>query len=157
MRKVLFVTTISGFLPQFEKNDVKLLGEMGCQVHYASNFRNPVYAFDEKELKSQGIFLHHIDIAKSPVKIRENIAAIRQLRTVIEENDIDIIHCHNPMGGVAGRAAAGTGRRRPYVIYTAHGFHFYKGAPLLNWLLFYPAERFLARFTNQLVTINKED
>ena len=64
MRKVLFVTTISGFLPQFEKNDVKLLGEMGCQVHYASNFRNPVYAFDEKELKSQGIFLHHIDIAK---------------------------------------------------------------------------------------------
>ncbi len=157
MRKVLFVTTISGFLPQFEKNDVKLLREMGCEIHYASNFRNPVYTFDEKELKSQGIILHHIDIAKSPVKIRENFVAIRQLRTVIEENDIDIIHCHNPMGGVAGRVASGTGKRRAYVIYTAHGFHFYKGAPLFNWLLFYPVERFLARFTNQLVTINKED
>lgn len=157
MRKVLFVTTISGFLPQFEKNDVKLLGEMGCEVHYASNFRNPVYAFDKKELKKQGVFLHHIDIAKSPAKIRENFAAIKQLRSVIDENDIDIIHCHNPMGGVAGRVAAGTGRRKPYVIYTAHGFHFYEGAPLLNWLLYYPAERFLARFTNQLVTINKED
>ena len=56
MKKILFLTTISGFLPQFESNDVKLLKEMGCEIHYASNFRNPIYTFDEKKLIEQGIF-----------------------------------------------------------------------------------------------------
>ena len=76
---------------------------------------------------------------------------------IIDENDIDIVHCHNPMGGVAARIAARAGKRKPKVIYTAHGFHFYKGAPIMNWLLFYTAERFLARYTDIIVTINRED
>lgn len=157
MKRVLFVTTISGFLPQFEKNDVKLLKQMGCQIHYASNFTNPIYAFDKTELEKNGVALHQIDIEKSPAKINKNIKAIKQLIKIIDENDIDIVHCHNPMGGVAARIAARTGKRKPKVIYTAHGFHFYKGAPIMNWLLFYVAERFLARYTDIIVTINRED
>ena len=43
------------------------------------------------------------------------------------------------------------------VFYTAHGFHFYKGAPLKNWLIFYPIEKFCSRFTDTLITINSED
>lgn len=157
MKRVLFVTTISGFLPQFEKNDVKLLKQMGCQIHYASNFTNPIYAFDKTELEKNGVALHQIDIEKSPAKINKNIKAIKQLIKIIDENDIDIVHCHNPMGGVAARIAARAGKRKPKVIYTAHGFHFYKGAPIMNWLLFYAAERFLARYTDIIVTINRED
>lgn len=153
----MFVTTISGFLPQFEKNDVKLLLEAGCEIHYASNFKNPVYAFDEADLKGHGIILHQIDIAKSPLKPGTNLRAIRQLFRVIEDNDIDIVHCHNPMGGVAGRIAAGLSSPKPYVIYTAHGFHFYRGAPKHNWALFYPVERLLAHMTDIIVTINRED
>jgi len=157
MKKVLFITTISGFLPQFEKNDVKLLEQMGCEIHYASNFKNPIYNFDEKELAKKGIISHHIDIEKSPVKLLANFKAIRQIREIIESNAIDMVHCHNPMGGVAGRIAAACSKQKPYVIYTAHGFHFYKGAPILNWLLYYPAERLLSRFTDQIITINGED
>lgn len=157
MKRVLFVTTISGFLPQFEKNDVKLLKQMGCQIHYASNFTNPIYAFDKTELEKNRVALHQIDIEKSPAKINKNIKAIKQLIKIIDENDIDIVHCHNPMGGVAARIAARAGKRKPKVIYTAHGFHFYKGAPIMNWLLFYAAERFLARYTDIIVTINRED
>lgn len=157
MKRVLFVTTISGFLPQFEKNDVKLLKQMGCQIHYASNFTNPIYAFDKTELEKNGVALHQIDIEKSPAKINKNIKAIKQLIKIIDENDIDIVHCHNPMGGVAARIAARAGKIKPKVIYTAHGFHFYKGAPIMNWLLFYAAERFLARYTDIIVTINRED
>lgn len=157
MKRVLFVTTISGFLPQFEKNDVKLLKQMGCQIHYASNFTNPIYAFDKTELEKNEVALHQIDIEKSPAKINKNIKAIKQLIKIIDENDIDIVHCHNPMGGVAARIAARAGKRKPKVIYTAHGFHFYKGAPMMNWLLFYTAERFLARYTDIIVTINRED
>lgn len=157
MKKVLIITTISGFLPQFEKNNVKLLREAGCELHYASNFKNPIYTFKKADLKAQGIRLHQIDIAKSPFMFATNFRAVRQLLRIIRENDIEVIHCHNPMGGVAGRIAAGLCRRKPYVIYTAHGFHFYKGAPKKNWLLFYPAEWLLARMTDILVTINRED
>ena len=157
MKKVLIITTISGFLPQFEKNNVKLLHEAGCEIHYASNFKNPIYTFNEEDLKAQGIRLHQIDIAKSPFKFGTNLRAVRQLLRIIRENDIEIVHCHNPMGGVAGRVAAGLSKRKPYVIYTAHGFHFYQGAPKKNWLLFYPAEWLLARMTDILITINRED
>ena len=157
MKKVLFVTTISGFLPQFEYNDVKILQEMDCEVHYASNFDHPVYTCDREKLIKDGIILHQIDVEKSPKKIRANFRAIRQLRRIVDDEKIDIIHCHNPMGGVSARLAGAFSRRHPYVIYTAHGFHFYKGAPLLNWLLYYTAERFCARMTDQIVTINRED
>ncbi|MBD5526623.1 MAG: glycosyltransferase family 4 protein [Lachnospiraceae bacterium] len=157
MKKVLIITAISGFLPQFEKNNVKLLHEAGCEIHYASNFKNPIYTFNEEDLKAQGIRLHQIDIAKSPFKFATNLRAVRQLLRIIRENDIEIVHCHNPMGGVAGRVAAGLSKRKPYVIYTAHGFHFYQGAPKKNWLLFYPAEWLLARMTDILITINRED
>lgn len=157
MKRVLFVTTISGFLPQFEKNDVKLLKERGCKIHYASNFENPIYTFDETELVKNEVTLHQIDIEKSPAKIKTNIKAIKQLIKVIDENEIDIVHCHNPMGGVAARIAAKVSNRKPRVIYTAHGFHFYKGASIVSWMLFYTAERLLAHFTDIIVTINKED
>ena len=157
MKKVLIITAISGFLPQFEKNNVKLLRKAGCEIHYASNFKNPIYAFNEEDLKAQGIRLHQIDVAKSPFKFGTNLRAVRQLLRIIRENDIEIIHCHNPMGGVAGRVAAGLSKKKPYVIYTAHGFHFYHGASKKNWLLFYPVEWLLARMTDILVTINRED
>ena len=157
MKRILFVTTISGFLLQFEKNDVKLLRQRGCEIHYASNFTNPIYTFDEKELVKKEVTQHQIDIEKSPAKIKKNIEAIKRLIKIIDENEIDIVHCHNPMGGVAARIAAKRSRRKPKVIYTAHGFHFYKGAPILNWLLFYTAERWVARYTDIIVTINRED
>ncbi len=156
-KKVLYITTVSGFLPQFLENDVKLIQHMGYEVHYASNFYHPVYYFDKKELEAKGIILHQINIEKSPARLGKNVQAILQLRRIIDEEEINMIHCHNPMGGAAGRCAAKISRQRPYVIYTAHGFHFYKGAPVKNWLCFYPVERFLARWTDALVTINGED
>ena len=42
-------------------------------------------------------------------------------------------------------------------IYTAHGFHFFKGAPKINWLLFYPIEKLCSYWTDILITINRED
>ncbi len=116
-----------------------------------------MYACDHEALQKLGIVLHPIHIEKSPKKIRQNLRAIRELKEIIRREKISIIHCHNPLGGVCARIAGALSRRRPYVIYTAHGFHFYKGAPFINWLLYYPAERFLAHFTDQIITINKED
>lgn len=155
VRKVLFITTIGGFLQQFEMNDIAILKEKGYEIHYASNFDNPVYDFNIDELGKQGIILHHIDIEKSPGQIRKNILAFKQVKKILKSEKFDAVHCHNPLGGVLGRLSCiGT---KTKVIYTAHGFHFYKGAPLLNWLFYYPVEYILARWTDGIVTINKED
>lgn len=156
MKKVLFITTISGFLQQFEMNDVNILQKAGYEVHYATNFHNPIYEVDIDALRRQGIVLHQIDIRKSPGQIRQNVKAFHQLKSLIRRERFRIIHCHNPMGGVLGRLAV-SGRKRAYVIYTAHGFHFYKGAPFQNWMLYYTAERLLARRTDRIITINQED
>lgn len=157
MKHALIITTIGGFLPQFEMNDVKILQENGYTVHYASNFENLVYDIDVKKLREMGLVLHHIDICKSPFRVIKNVGACLKLKKIIKKEQIGLIHCHNPMGGVVGRLAALIGGRRICVIYTAHGFHFYKGAPKKNWLLYYTAERFLAHFTDRLITINSED
>ncbi len=157
MKKVLFVTTISGFLTQFEKNDVKILRDLGCEIYYASDFENPVYEYDEEELRSMQVITHQISVKKSPAKFRENAGAVRELRKIIDEEGIDLVHCHNPMGGMTARMAAHKSRKHPYVVYTAHGFHFYKGAPIKNWLLYYTAERMMSRYTDRIITINSED
>ncbi len=157
MKKALIITTISGFLPQFELNDVKILQSQGYEIHYASNFNNPVYSFDENLLRENGIKLHHIEIEKSPTRINHNIKAMKQIKQIIDAEKIDLVHCHNPLGSVAGRMAASVSKQKPCVIYTAHGFHFYSGAPLVNWLIYYPVEKYLAKKTDVIITINDED
>lgn len=88
----------------------------------------------------------------------KNFLAYRELKKIVKQNDYDIIHSHTPTGGVIARLVTITNRKnRPRVIYTTHGFHFYKGSSLLSWLMFYPIEKLLSYFTDDLVTINKED
>ncbi len=158
MKNLLIITTIGGFLPQFEMNDVRLLQDMGYKLHYASNFKNPVYDLDKTMLKKMGITLHPICISKSPIHIFKNLRALRQICHIIRAHNIEAIHCHNPLGGVLARLAAlMCGKKNLYIIYTAHGFHFYKGASILNWMMFFPVEYLLANLTDCLVTINKED
>ena len=155
--RVLIITTVSGFLWQFEKNSVEILKKAGAESHYASNFQHPAYEFDPSYFEKNGIRIHHIPIEKLPWKLGRNFRALVRLAAIIRRENIDTVHCHNPVGGLLGRLAARLSGRRPAVIYTAHGFHFYQGAPARNWLLYYTAERFLARCTDVLITINKED
>lgn len=158
IKKALILTTISGFLTQFEINDVLLLKELGYEIHYASNFRHPVYDMDKIFLDQQEIKLYQIDIEKSPLHMIRNTEAFYQICEIIRTEKIQLIHCHNPMGGVLGRLAAFLcGGDKIKIVYTAHGFHFYEMAPILNWLLFYPVEALLARMTDCLITINHED
>jgi glycosyltransferase EpsD len=99
----------------------------------------------------------NIDIRRRPFD-RHNLEAYRQLGRILAETHYDVIHCHTPMGGVLGRLAAKKHRKAGVnVIYTAHGFHFYRGAPIRAWLAYYPVEKFLSRHTDALITINRED
>lgn len=156
MKRALIITTVSGFVPQFEMNNVRILQELGYEVHYAANYHMPVYTDNNDRLNGTDIIRHQIDFVRSPYNVRKNLKALNQLITLMRKKKFHLVHCHTPMGGVLGRIAAHKTNTKP-VIYTAHGFHFYKGAPVWNWLFFYPVERFLARWTDCLITINKED
>ena len=154
-KKVLLVTTVSGFVPQFEMGNVAILRELGYEVHYASNFNNPSYGTDNKRLEGTGIICHQVDFERSPFN-KKNLQAYKQLVKIMKDENINLVHCHTPMGAVLARLAAKKCGIKD-VLYTAHGFHFFKGAPIKNWLIYYPVERFLSRYTGTQICINMED
>ncbi|MGG0413137.1 glycosyltransferase family 4 protein [Peribacillus simplex] len=150
MKKILIVSTVSRQFYLFEQGNIAVLKSLGYEVHTAANFSDA-----NERLDVLDIIRHHIDIERSPFSLK-NIKAYKQLKKLMKSENFNVIHCHSPMGGVLSRLAARSVGISP-VIYTAHGFHFYKGAPLINWLLFYPVEKFLSKFTDVIITINKED
>lgn len=159
MKKALLVTRVSGFIPQHEMNNVKILQEMGYEVHYATNLNVVVYGKDNSRLDGTGIITHQIDFQKSPFS-RYVSKAYHQLVHLMLEESFDLIHCHMPLSAVVTRLAAQkvrkqTGKQIP-VLYTAHGLHFYTGAPIQNWI-YYPVERYLAKYTDRLILMNQED
>lgn len=151
MKKILIVSTVSRQFYLFEQGNIEVLNSLGYEVHAAANYSD----VNNERLDSLDIIRHHFDIDRSPFTFR-NVNAYRQLKRLLENEKFDAIHCHSPMGGVLARLAAKATGTSP-TIYTAHGFHFYKGAPIINWLIYYPVERFLSKYTDLLITINEED
>lgn len=148
MKKILFLSNTANF-SKFNRPFMRWFTEQGWQVDYCS-------AGEEKVFDC--VNQYSISIARSPFSLK-NIKAYKELKKILEENHYEILHCHTPMGGVIGRLAAKKLWRegKIKVIYTAHGFHFYKGAPLLNWILYYSMEKWLCHYEDTLVTINNED
>lgn len=101
--------------------------------------------------------IYHHDCSRSPLS-RGNGKAISQIKMLVQKNQYDIVHCHTPVAAMCTRLACiGARKRGTKVFYTAHGFHFFKGAPMQNWLLYYPVEKICSYFTDVLITINRED
>ena len=156
-KHALILATTHDFLLKFERENVEILQAMGYTVHFAANLREPGYLSDQGAIRELGVVLHHIDIARSPYLLRENGRALQQLLEILRRWDVRALHCHTPVGGLLGRLAGRLSPLRPVVVYTAHGFHFYRGAPLINRLAYYPVEWELARYTDLLLVINRED
>ena len=157
-KRILIVTTTSDFLYKFELDNVKILQGMGYTVHYAANMNEPHYLSSDRLFCRLGVTPHHIPIARSPYLFHDNKKALYELIGLIRKYHIQAVHCHTPVGGLLGRLCGELmGKQAPVILYTAHGFHFYKGAPMYNHLVYYPVERLLARNTDILIVINRED
>lgn len=153
--KILLTATVQSHIVQFHRPLVEMLHAHDCEVHVAA--RDNLAGKNGLKLDfADRVF--DVPFARSP-KSPDNLKAYRELKRIIDECDYDIVHCNTPMGGVITRLAARAARKRgTKVFYTAHGFHFYEGAPKKNWLFFYPVEKFFANhFTDSLITINLED
>ena len=151
--KILYITTIGGTMPFFKSYIKKLIDE-GHTVDLASNItQSPIPSY----YTEWGCKIFPIECARSPINIG-NIKAILHIKKIVEENHYDIVHCHTPVAAACTRIACSTARKKgTKVIYTAHGFHFYTGAPLKNWILYYPVEKICSYWTDIIITINTED
>lgn len=152
--KILFVATVRSHIGQFHMPFIRELKAHGVEVHAA---------FKDNSADKPGLDLSAIDktfevpFERRPLR-PNNIKAYRELKKIIDGNGYDAVHCHTPMGAVITRLAAKSARKKgTKVIYTAHGFHFFKGASIKNWMLFYPVEKYLSKYTDCLITINSED
>ena len=176
-RSVLIVVSVASMVDQFLMPNVRLLLDMGYNVDIATNFVHGSTCSDEQIWKLLNVLdalfvdCYHIDFSRDMADLSSHIKSVRQLNSVVKGNakplnqtkhhiiDSDhtynLIHSHSPMGGVIGRYIARKHRIRSF--YTAHGFHFYKGAPVKNWLLYYTIESIFSNITDVLITINTED
>ena len=153
--RILYVTTISLTVNCFFKPHIEMLVRAGHKVDIACNAENlPLDRF----YTELGCDFHQIDFSRSYFSFA-HIKAYKQLKHLLEAGAYDIVHCHTPNASAITRLVCRKFRKKNglKVYYTAHGFHFYKGAPKLNWMVYYPIEKFCSRFTDKLITINKED
>lgn len=155
MKKLLYILNTANRVNNFSFSSMLAAQRLGVDFHIAGNWGYVSDACRVDDEKQYGIHIHQVDFIRSPYHPK-NQKAYSQLRDLIQREQYDIIHCNTPIGGLLGRLA-GNKCKVKKVIYQVHGFHFYEGAPKLNWMLYYPIEKWLARYTDALVTINTED
>lgn len=162
--KALILASVASMIDQFNMQNIQLLLDHGYQVDVACNCKEGNTISDERvqslieRLADKGVPVIHVPIPRKITDVKGITNSITQVKKMCDENQYNILHCHSPIGSVVARVAARDARKRgTKVIYTAHGFHFYKGAPKQNWILFYPVEKICSKWTDVLITINKED
>lgn len=148
--KILYVTTISNTVNHFLIPHIQFLIEQGNEVGLAFN----VDVISE-EIKHLGCKIHEVDFQRDPLK-KENYRSIKKVKTIILNEGYELIHVHTPVAAFITRLACRK-IKSVKVLYTAHGFHFFKGAPARNWLIYYPLEKIAAKWTDGVITINEED
>lgn len=161
MKRVLMLASVASMIDQFNMPNIALLQKLGYEVDVACNFIEGNTCSDarvaelKQKLQDMHVRCYQIDFARNIKHMGQNMRALRQVEGLMKQNGYAFCHCHSPIGGVVARIAGH--RTRTKVIYTAHGFHFYQGAPVMNWLVYYPVEKMLSRWTDVLITINHED
>lgn len=162
-KRVLMLGHLAYIIAEFNVPNIKLLREMGYEVDVACNFKpeyNELMSAEKiewlkKTLDDMGCKYFQIDFNRNPAHIKQNIKAYEQCMELMKTRNYVFMHCHSPIGGAISRVVAH--KCGVPAIYTAHGFHFYDGAPKKNWFIYYPIEKELSRWTDVLITINKED
>lgn len=160
-KRMIMIATTASMIGQFNIDNIKMLIDMGYEVSVACNFEegsswSREHSIRLKEyLNTIGVISYNLTFNRSPFAIWDNLCAFFQLNLIFKKNKFDFVHCHTPVGGVISRLVANI--HNVPTVYTAHGFHFFKGAPLKNWIFYYPVEKWLSSMTRILITINTED
>lgn len=162
--KALMLASVASMIDQFNMRNIKILQEMGYKVEAVCNFEEGNTTNEKrlrrfkKELKAKGVEFYQVPIPRKIKAVGSIIRSYFMVKRLVKSREYKIVHCHSPIGGVIARLACRNERKKgTKVVYTAHGFHFYKGASMASWLIFYSLERFCSKFTDVIITINEED
>jgi glycosyltransferase EpsD len=151
-KAMLFAATTCSHIYHFMLPFMKMMSAKGYDVDVIAT-KDHTY----KKLMEHSYIkkLYLVDISRNPFNIK-NIQSYKEIKTILINNNYNIVHTNTPIMSFYLRLAA---RKliKTKVVYMAHGFHFFKGSPLRNWLLYFPAEYLASRFTDDLITINNED
>ncbi len=147
MKRVLFTANTDRHILLCHLHYLKWFKNNNCIVDVATNTNTKIDYCDNK---------YNLDMKRIPYSLK-NIKAIFKLKRILKKNNYDLIHTHTPVGSVVTRLACFLSRSKAKLIYTCHGFHFYKGAPIYYWLIFYPIEKLLMRIVDVLIVMNNED
>lgn len=150
MVRILYVTTVSNTMNAFLIPHIKMLINEGHDVNIACSTQQQLDSFYEKN----NVLTYDVSFDRNPIS-KKNYLAYKKFKRLLKKENFDIIHTHTPIASMIVRFACR--KKNIKVFYTAHGFHFYKGAPFLNWLVYFPIEFWLSRYTDKLITINRED
>lgn len=155
IKKVLLMATVTQMhINVFHIPVLKWFQDQGWETHVAAS--NDFLPPESRYVPHCDVY-HELSFTRTPLS-KGNLIAYRTLKKIIADEQFDVVHCHTPIAGMIARLAARKARKSGCkVFYTAHGFHFFRGAPLANWLMFYPVERLCSRYTDVLLTINEED
>lgn len=161
MKYVMMMATTAAMIEQFNKNNILILEKLGYRVHVVANFKkgNPISegritAFKKWVVEHNGMY-YHVDAVRKLVAPKQHFEVYRFLCGMMKKYQYEFIHCHTPMGSVIARCAAKVMNTR--VIYTAHGFLFFRGGPIKWWVIDYPIELFFSKWTDIQIVINRED
>ncbi|MDI6544826.1 glycosyltransferase [Leuconostoc suionicum] len=151
----------ANMIQQFNHRNIKILQNLGYEVHVATNMVDfGSMSAEENErfkqwMSDNKVVAHQVDFERRMGSLKGNIRSIKQLRQIFKMNDFAFTHVHSPLGSILGRFVAK--QFKVPTIYTAHGFHFFKGGPKSGWLFFFPIEWLFSFITNTIITINNED
>lgn len=161
MKKVLIIAAKANMIRQFNQRNILILQNLGFEVHVGTNFKE-YGSMDGNEnkkliewLEENQVASHQLDFGRQLGSLKSNLLVIKQIKEILKQPDEwAFLHAHSPIGSVLGRIAAK--QKGVKAIYTSHGFHFFKGGPVKNWLIF-PIEWLLSLITDQLIVINSND
>ena len=151
MKKILYVTTVSSTINAFLVPHIKHLINQGYKVDVATNITDDINA----DLINMGVKVFEVDFQRTPISLK-NSKAYKQIKEIQNKEQYDIVHVHTPVASFVTRYALRK-EKNLKIVYTCHGFHFYKGGSAINWIVFYPLEKIAAKWTDTIVTINSED
>lgn len=150
MAKILYLATSDIHLNTFHRPYIDWFVQEGHQIDLAFDRRGD-YTFP-------GIHQEYLFDFPRKLDVKKIVKSYKKLHEIIVKEHYDLIHCHTPIPSFIARLAARNARENGCkMLYTAHGFHFYKGGPLSYWLVYYPIEYIVSLFTDAIIVLNKED
>ncbi len=153
--KKILITSTDVMMLQFLIPHAFYLKECGYTVEIAcSDVEGHI---DElREIVKDEIPFRVVQLSRRPTNTK-NFRGLSELKNIISNGNYDLIWTNEPVMSIMTRLASKLVRSKAKVLYIAHGFHFFKGASIKNWMLYFPIEKLFSRLTDEIITINQED